>query len=227
MCLGGGSVPQDNSGQIAADQQAKKEANVAAGKTAIQNVFGDGTDANPGQFGQPYYDNITKNYEDYYNPQLDTQYQNALNQLTLQLGQQGILSSSEGNRQLALLNQNNTTQKQTIANNALSQATAAKQAVANEENTLLQQNETAADPSEAAISAQQGAQAVASTPTYSPLGAVFAGLLGQGTNALSIQQGGLAGTNQGGGTFVTPFTNTAGIGGSSGSSSGTNGRVVN
>jgi len=227
MCLGGGgSVPPDNSGQIAADQQAKKDANVKAGKAAIYKIFGDGTTDNPGQFGQDYYDKVAKNYEDYYNPQLNTQYQNALNQLTLQLGQQGILSSSEGNRQLALLNQNNNTQKQTIANNALSQSTAAKQAVSNEMNTLLQQNETAADPSEAAISAAQGAQAVQSTPTYSPLGSVFAGLLGQGTNALSIQQGGLAGTNNGGGTYVTPFTNTAGIGGSSSSGSSNNGRVV-
>lgn len=217
MCLGGGSVPEDKSGDIAAEQQRKKEANVAAGRTAIENVFGNGTADNPGQFGQDYYDKISKNYEDYYNPQLDTQYKNALNQLTLQLGQQGILSSSEGNRQLALLNQNNGTQKQTIANNALSQAGTAKTAVANQYNSLLQQNEQAADPSAAAISAAQGAQAVQSTPTYSPLGAVFAGLLGQGTNALSIQQGSTPSSSIGGGngnSFVQPISSN-------------NGRVVN
>lgn len=287
MCFGG-SVPQDNSGAIAAQQQATKEANIKSGQAAIQKVFGgnqigagavtsydpsqtyynadgtvytpraaqqgtpvtdpktglvtytggsavstpdlttifSGTTTNPGQFGPDYYNNISQNYENYYDPQLATQYQNALNQLTLQLGQQGILKSSEGNRQLALLKQNNTTQQQTIANNALAQSTAAKQAVGSEENTLLANNETAADPSTAAEQAAAGAQAVQSTPTFSPLGSVFAGLLGQGTNALSIQQGGLAGTNQGGGTFITPFTNTSALGSGSNTGSSSNGAVV-
>lgn len=308
MCLGGGSVPQDNSAAIAAQQQATKEANVKAGELAIDKIFGGNTvtqgtgaatgpynpsgtyynadgskfaapvvdrfsgvpanatakkdlgskiafqnsrgqwtfidpptvptvdtsklytgtssSVNPGQFTDDYYNNISKGYTDYYNPQLDTQYQNALNSLTLQLGQQGILDSSEGNRQLTLLGQNRDTQKNTIANNALSQAQTARQAVAQERQQLLSQNQQAANPSLAAQTAAAGAQSVQSQPSYSPLGAVFAGLLGQGTNALSIQQGGLAGTNQGGGTFVTPFTSTGALGPGSGGGSNT-GKVVN
>ena len=304
MCFGG-SVPQDNSGAIAAQQQAQQEANVAQGVTAIDNIFGgntvgtgavtsydpsqtyynadgtvytpaapdpstlytqnptsatpggpspatlaqsggtydpsqtyytssgstyqpaapdlssifSGTSVNPGQFDQSYYDNIGTNYENYYNPQLSQQYQTALNQLTLQLGQQGILQSSEADRQLGLLQQNYGTQQQTIANDAQAQEQAARSAVDQEKNTLLAQNQTAASPSLAAESAAAGAQAVTSTPTYSPLGSVFAGLLGQGTNALSIQQGGLPGQLGGSGGALTPaYSNTAAIGSGSSSS---------
>lgn len=309
MCGGGASVPQDNSAQIAADQQATREANVAKGQAAINRIFGGGTaginpattydpkatyydadgnvakpkaaapkpaaaatsastlapgtpvvkgspsyynqpsflstpvadtspgtpdisglftgtQSNPGQFGDSYYNDITKNYEDYYNPQLEQQYQNALKSLTLQLGQQGILDSSEGNRQIGLLNQQLQTQKETIANNGLSQAQTARQNVASERNNLLAQNQTAADPSLAAETAASGAQSVQSTPTFSPLGSVFAGLLGTGTNALSIQQGGLAGVNGGGGTFISPTSNVAGIGPGNSGQSGRNGRTV-
>lgn len=179
----------------------------------------------PGQFNDAYYNQIGQNYEDYYNPQLDTQYQNSLNALTLQLGQQGILNSSEGDRQIALLNQNDQTQKDTIANNALSQEQTARQTVAQERNSLLAQNQTAADPSLAAESAAAGAQSVQSTPTFSPLGSVFAGLLGTGTNALSIQQGGLAGTNAPSSTFINPGSNVAGIGPGNNAGSST-GKVV-
>lgn len=319
MC-GGGSAPKDNSAQIAADQQAKKEANVKLGEQAIYKIFGGGTmgtnpataydpngkyydadgnpvsvaapkaatpatgvtytingqtynslprgyvlnragqivnsstnnpsgtvnaakpaqaagaapdvsqyftstGANPGQFDDAYYNNIEKSYDDYYNPQLDTQYGDALNHLTLQLGQQGILNSSEGNRQLALLDQNNKTQRDTVANNGKSQAQSARQAVAQEKQQLLQQNQTAADPSLAAQSAAAGAQSVQSTPSYSPLGSVFAGLLGTGTNALSIQQGGLANAGSAG-TVINPFSSVAGIGSGGNANASLNGTTV-
>lgn len=204
MCFSSPSIPQDNSAQVASQQEATKEANVTQGANSINSTFDN-------EFTPDYYNNIEQNYENYYDPQVTQQYNNALNTLTYQLGQQGILQSSEAARQEGLLNQNYGTENQSIANNALSASTQAQQQVATEKNNLLSENETAADPSLAAEQAAAGSLAVQSTPTYSPLGNVFAGLVGQGTNALGIQAGGLPGSTVGAATYATP-TNTAALG---------------
>lgn len=220
MCFGGGGAPKDNSGQIAADQEAKRQATVQQDTQSVNDAFSKA-------FTPDYYDNITKNYESYYNPQLDQQYQNALNSLTYQLGQQGILQSTEGGRQLALLKQSYGTNQQTVANNAANAAASAKQNVSQQQNQLLSQANAAADPLSLAAQTAANVGSINTNPTYSPLGSVFAGLLGQGTNALSIQQGG--GLYAGGGAQVG-----SGIQGNSGStfnqplnSTGGNGRVIN
>lgn len=213
MCFGG-SAPKDNSGEIAAQQDAQRQANIQADTKSVNDAF----DA---AFTPDYYNKITNDYETYYNPQLTQQYQNALNSLTYQLGQQGILQSSEGQRQLALLDQNNKTQQQTIANNALNAAASAKQSVANQRNSLLGQANAAADP---ATLGTEITSAVASQPpafNQSVLGNVFAGLLGQGTNALSIQQGGAPVTGQAGnGTFYQNYVSPTATAGSSGGGGG-------
>lgn len=178
------TLPQE---QSLSDYDAS-QANALAAKGGLYG----GTTTSPGAFGDDYYNNIQQNYENYYNPQLDQQYQNSLNSLTEQLGQQGILNSSEGNRQLALLKQTDATNKQTIANNALSAVNMAKQNVATQKNALIQDAQTGADPNSLAEQTQSTIAGTQSSPTYSPLGSVFAGILGQGTNALSIQQGGTA-----------------------------------
>lgn len=211
MCFGG-STPHDNSADIAAQQQAKNEANIMAGTSAVNDAFSK-------EFTPDYYSGITNAYESYYNPQLDQQYQNAVNALTDQLGQQGILQSTEGNRQLSLLKQTYDTNKQTVANNGLNAANTTKQNIMGQQNQLLAQAQQAGDPS--AI-ASQAAQTVASNSqpsiNYSPLGSVFAGVLGQGTNALSIQQGGVpvsTGNGTGGNTYSSFVYPGAGGGGSS------------
>ncbi len=200
-------APHDNSAQIASDNEAQRESKIKQGQSSIDSAFT--------QFDDPYYAGISKNYEDYYDPQLDTQYNDALNKLTLNLGQQGILQSSEGNRQLAELKRTQDTQKQTIANNAIAAGNTAKQQVAQQKNQLYAQNNTAADPSAAATAAATAAGSVVSPPVYSPLGNAFAGLLGQGTNALALQAGGTPGV---GGSFFGNNANTAGIGASPSSS---------
>lgn len=211
MCLGG-SAPKDNSGQIAAEQEAKRQATVQQDTGLVNDAF-------TKSFTPDYYNNITNSYENYYNPQLDQQYQNTLNSLTSQLGQQGILQSTEGNRQLGLLKQSYDTQKQTVANNAANAAASAKQNVASQQNTLLSQANQASDPTALASQTAASVGSINTQPTFSPLGSVFASLLGQGTNALSIQQGALPSSGTNFSTYVSP-TAAAGSNGSSGNSGG-------
>lgn len=217
MCLGG-SVPQDNSAELAAQQEATRQANITQGTANVNSAF-------DSSFNPDYYSGITQNYENYYNPQLDQQYQNALNTLTSQLGQQGILQSSEGARQLALLKNSYTTNQQTVANNASNAAATAKQNVAAQKNTLLAQAQQAGDPSALATQAQETASSIASPVNYSPLGSVFAGALGQGTNALSIQQGAVPTT--GSGSYSTYVSPTAAAGSGSGGGSNGSSTIVN
>jgi hypothetical protein len=205
MC--GGSAPKDNSGQVAADQEAKRQANITAGTQAVNDAFSK-------SFTPGYYTGVTDNYTNYYNPQLDQQYQEALNKLTYQLGQQGILQSTEGDHQLGLLKQSYDTNKATVANNGANAAQTARANVNTQKNALLAQAQQAGDPSALAAQASEAAAAIPSPVSYSPLGSVFAGALGQGTNALSIQQGGsIAGGNNyntGGSPSANPISGNSG-----------------
>ena len=209
------SAPTDNSGAIAQQQEAQNQATIAKDTGEVNDTFSN-------EFTPDYYNNITNSYENYYNPQLDQQYQNTLNSLTGQLGQQGILQSTEGQRQLALLDQAYQTQKQTVASNAANAAQQQKQNVAQQQNTLLAQATAAADPTSLATQAANTASSLASPVNYSPLGSVFSGLLGQGTNALSIQQGGLPSTTTSGSGGFSPNYVYGGASGSSGSSGSSN-----
>lgn len=204
MCLSP-SIPKDDSADLAAQQEATREANITQGQSNIDSAFS--------QFNDPYYNNISTNYEDYYNPQLDQQYQDAVNKLTLSLGQQGILQSSEADRQLKELQETDDSQKQAVASNALNAANSAKQQVAQQKNTLYQLNNTAADPSQAASLAATAVSSAVSTPTYSPLANAFAGLVGNGSNALALQG------NSGISNFYN--TTTAPIAGTTSTGSGT------
>lgn len=201
------SIPKDNSADLAAQSEATREANIKQGQGNIDQAFT--------QFDDPYYQNISKSYTDYYNPQLDQQYKDALNKLTLNLGQQGILQSSEADRQIKELQQADDAQKQAVASNALNAANSAKQQVAQQKNTLYQLNNTAADPSQAASLAATAASSAVSTPTYSPLANAFAGLVNQGSNAFALQG------NSGGGQFYSNNNSTSAPAGTTSAGSST------
>lgn len=102
MCLTP-SQPKDNSAQIAEQKEKERQDRIKAGQAAIDDAFG--------QFNDDYYGNISSGYTSYYNPQVDQQYKDALDKLTLQLGQQGILQSSEGSKQIGKLQENYQQQK--------------------------------------------------------------------------------------------------------------------
>ena len=215
MCFSPPKPPPDNSGAIAAQQEATREANIKTGQSNIDSAFT--------QYDDPYYAGITSNYENYYDPQIDVQYKDAVDKLTEQLGQQGILQSSEGNRQLGELAQKEGQTLQSIADQGIAAANTAKQQVASTKQNLYQLNQNAADPSLAASQAATAASSAVSPITFSPIANAFSGLLGQGTNALALQSG----QNVSGfGSFLPLPSNTAGIG-SGNTSSGSSVSVVN
>jgi hypothetical protein len=84
MCFG--KPPEDNSAQIARQQEDERRARVSQGTAKVDEAFS--------RFDQPYYEGVGKAYQDYYAPQLDRQYQKARDQLTYSLADSGGLAST-------------------------------------------------------------------------------------------------------------------------------------
>ena len=146
MCFFSAPAPaQDNSAQIAAEREAKRQQDIAAGRSRIDEAFG--------QFNDPYYQGVEKSYLDYYNPQVDSQYEDAQRKLKLNLARTGNLNSGSGARQLGDLTRAYTDQRTAISGQAIDQANKQRGTVEQTKGELYNQNTAAADPAAAAASA--------------------------------------------------------------------------
>lgn len=179
MCLPGGgkSVPQDNSAEIVRQQEEERQKKIAEGRAAIDTAF------TPYNDGNGYYRNIRNSYESFYNPQLDDQYNDAQEKTTYGLGRQGILQSDIAGEKFGKLKERYDTTKQSVASQALAAANAARAQVAQAKQNLYALNESSADPSLARQSASSAIAGLNTSPSFTPLGDIFAGLIAQGTNA--------------------------------------------
>lgn len=184
MCLSP-KTPKDNSAAIARQQEEERQGKIKQGQTAIDDTFK--------SFDDNYYGGISKNYSDYYNPQIDDQYKEALDKLTFQLGRQGILQSTAANDKFGKAKETYDTARTDVANRALNASQEAKSNVENQRNSLISLNTSSADPSLISSRASAAAAGLNTTPVYSPIGNVFAGLIDQGANQVALQQAGYPG----------------------------------
>lgn len=148
------------------EEEARREAAIAQGRELIESQFG--------QFDDSYYDTLRQNYLDYYMPQLDTQYQRALESTTYDLARRGLLNSSAANRKLADLNEALAVQRGTIANQAEDVAAKQRAQVLADRDTLLNFNQSAADAE--TVSERVGGvtdRLMSYAPQLTPLGQVF------------------------------------------------------
>jgi hypothetical protein len=162
-------VSRDDSADRARAEEVAREARIREGQGRIDAAFT--------QFDDPFYAGVTKAYNDYYTPQFDQQYTEALRKLQLGLAGSGGLESSAGIKKIANFNELANNQRTTIANSAVDAANKQKQAIEAERATLYDQNRAAADPSAAAANATTQAGLLSAPQTYSPLGDVFASFL--------------------------------------------------
>lgn len=161
-----------------------------------------------GGFDDDFFQGYQDDYLGYYNPQLDDQYSDAQEQLTLNLARSGNLTSSSGVNQLQDLDEFYGTQKQSITNRALDAAQQLRGDVDNRKSQLYADNRAAADPGAAASAAASAAAALQPTAPTSPLASVFGDFFNNVGNVSAIQN------NQG-------FSGSQGVqnyGGSSGGS---------
>lgn len=178
MC-GGGGGGSDNSAELARQQETQRQAQIQAGQANIDTTFGN-------TFTDDYYNGLTKNYEDYYNPQLATQYDDALKELTFQTARSGNAESTAGNDLFAKLEKAKSDASTQIANDALAATGKAKSDVAAQKSNLYSLNNAAADPTQASSQASQAALQLNQPTSYSPLGSIFAGLIQNGANTQAV-----------------------------------------
>ena len=171
MC--GGSQPQDNSAEIARQQEQERQDRIKQGQTAIDNSFN--------VFTPEYFDKYKQDYLGYYNPQIDDRYSTAQQDLRYNTARAGILDSSGGLKLEKKLGDAYTDQRRAISSDALDATNKIRQSVEQNKSDLYAQNTASADPSLAAISAVGRAGSLQTAPSYSPVGDIFNGLTNAGT----------------------------------------------
>lgn len=168
MCGGGGSAKRA-AAQQRADEEAR-QARIAQGRQSIDDTFNS-------TYNDDFFNNIGKTYTDYYNPQVDQQYEDTKKKLTFNLGRQGILGSTEAGDQFKKLEDKYGQERQTIANNALQAGQTARGNVEQQRNQLYSINNSTADPAAAAASAQNALKNITTQPSLTSLGNLFAEFL--------------------------------------------------
>lgn len=167
-------IPQDNSAQIAQQQNEQRQAQIKQGQGNIDTAFA--------KFDQPYFDQYTKTYEDNYNPQIDDQYNLAKQKEKYNFARAGVLDSTPAIFGADQLNKKYGDQRQQIASDALGATNNLKNNIASQKTQLYSLNSSAADPTLAAQNAATSAGTLSSQPQYSALGDLFGGLV-NGTSA--------------------------------------------
>lgn len=164
---GGNQIKQDPSGGMEL-REVMRQHDVGLGRIGIDKAFG--------KFDDGYYDGYKSDYTGFYNPQLDRQYDQALDKMKAVLAGRGTLESSVGANQFGELARENAEARTNIANEAQDAANKLRGTVENSKSSLYSLNEASANPQ--AVNAQAIGQATAlvAPPQYSPLGNVFASL---------------------------------------------------
>lgn len=176
MCMP--KPPKDNSAKIAQQEEEKRQARIAEGQSAIDQSFAG--------FNDPFYEGYQKQYLDYYNPQLDDQYGDAVKRLTLQLAQTGNLKGSTGAKQLADLQKFYDTQKMGVTNQAQNALQSLRSNIDQRKSQLYADNRAAADPGSAASAASSAAQYLQPAAPASPLANVFSDFFSNLGNVAAI-----------------------------------------
>lgn len=202
MCFssdnGAAAAAQQQTAMLEAQNQ-KHDADVAAGKTSIDNAFS--------QFDQPYFDKYAQTYQDNYQPQLTDQYGIAGDKLTAMLAGNDQLGGSVGNNAEAMLNKDYSYGQSDIANKAADSENAFKSSVDNTKSSLYNLNASAADPEMMAQQAQAQSGAIVAPQSYPTISDYFGNVLGSVATATKANQTGMnpiGGTGGGISNFFAP-----------------------
>lgn len=171
-------MPQDNSAAEARQQEQERQDRIRAGQGQIDAAFA--------QYDEPFYSTASQNYLDYYNPQLDDQYDKARRDVAFGLARSGLSESTAAADKYAELDKAKGTAAQQIAGGASDYAQGLRNKVESSKSSLYDLNTSAADPTAISSRLSAATQDLSAPTTFSPLGEVFASFLNQGANALNF-----------------------------------------
>jgi len=163
MCFGGGG---DKAAKEARKREEERQARIRAGMEKINKTFE--------QFDDSFFGGRRKAYLDFAMPQLDEQYGKAKEALTFSLARGPGLASSAAADKAADLRREFDRNRQSILDEGLNVENAARTDLENQRSDLVNQLNVTADPEAAAGAALARGQLMASQPTFSPLGNLFA-----------------------------------------------------
>jgi hypothetical protein len=178
----GGSPPRDNSAAIAAKAEAQRQARIAQGKLGIDEQFSG--------FNDDFYQGHQDQYQDYYTPQLNDQYGDAVKRLTLQLAQTGNLTGSVGADQLSDLKKYYAQQGQAVTGRAIGATNQLRGDIDTRKSQLYADNRASADPGSAASAAASAAQFLQPAAPSSPLANTFGDFFDNLGNVAAIRNAG-------------------------------------
>ncbi len=163
MCIF--SAPKDNSAQIAREQEEQRRARITEGTASIDSAFAG--------FDDSFFGGIEQSALDFFNPQIDRQFDRTRETLIKNLARQGNLNASTGARQLADLDTAGQEQRVTFADKARGFATSSRADVENNRAEIIRQLQASADPSAAAATSAAQAEILSAPPSFSPIGDLF------------------------------------------------------
>jgi hypothetical protein len=173
MCFGGGN----NSAQaLAAQQQAEmrrqeeeRQGKIREGQAGIDKAFS--------QFDPAYYDKFKQTYNANYLPQIEDQYARAKDKLTATLAGRGTLESTVGASKFGDLQKTRNDAEAQVGNSGADAANDLRKRVEDTKSNLYTLNQSAADPAGVSARAIGEASSIATPPSLSPIGQVFASVL--------------------------------------------------
>lgn len=164
MCIFG-STPKDNSAQIAREAEDDRQARITEGTGNINSAFAG--------FDDSFFGGIEQSALDFFNPQIDEQFEDTRESLIKNLARQGNLNASTGATQLADLDTEAQKQRVNFADQSRGFATSARADVEGNRSNLLTQLRASADPSAAATSAAAQADILSRPQPFSLIGDLF------------------------------------------------------
>ena len=201
MCFGGGGG-DGGAAQARADEEARQR-RIREGMAALDKGFSG--------FNDGFFQNRSRQYLDYAQPQLVQQYDKAQDNLRYNLARAGLTASSEAAANAGELQRQYNLASGEVQGNALNAANDARRNVEANRAELIAQLQATSDPAATANQAIARANTLSAEQGFSPLGALF-----QNTTALLGNTGMLG--------YKTSPMNTSGYGGRGSSSSSS--RVV-
>ena len=189
MCMSAPKIPKDNSAELARQREVERAGRVTAGRAAIDEQFM--------PFNDGYFSGIEKSYNDYYQPQLTDQFNDARRGAILSLANSGQLNASSGARKLGDLTENYQKNMALLGDRGISSGNKARADVERNKSELYAQNRSAADPSAASSSALARAGTLQAAPSYDPLGNVFADFISNLGTGVAAERAGYKGLGLG------------------------------
>lgn len=188
MCFGGGGSASGIAARQAErvrTQEEHRKKRIEVGQKRIDERFS--------QFNPAYYDKFKQTYTGFYNPQIADQYEQSADKMTAALADRGVLESTTGANQFALLNKTRDDATTQVASQGVDAANNIKKQVEDTKTNLYSINQSTADPKGINAQALSQAGSIAAPTSFSPIGQVFASVM----NPLTMY-------NRGDATSMTP-----------------------